>query len=87
MKRFLFLAVCLVLIFALPATTFAGPKVRWKVGTLAPKGVGYAKQVEDVLTPLLNETTGGGLELKVYWGGVMGDDEDHIKKMRIGQLQ
>lgn len=69
------------------ASAFAEPQYVWKVGTLAPKGVGWAKQVEQVLLPYVAQKTNKQLSLKVYWGGVMGDDEDYIKKMRIGQLQ
>lgn len=60
---------------------------RWKVGTLAPRGVGWAIQVEQIVVPAMDEATGGALRLKVYWGGVLGDDEDVLEKMRKGQLQ
>ncbi|MEW5734928.1 MAG: TRAP transporter substrate-binding protein DctP [Thermodesulfobacteriota bacterium] len=63
------------------------PAYLWKAGTLAPKGVGWAKQVEEVLIPTIDRVTDKDLAIKVYWGGIMGDDEDYIKKMRIGQLQ
>jgi TRAP-type C4-dicarboxylate transport system substrate-binding protein len=62
------------------------PKWEWKTGTLAPKGVGYANQVRDILLPAIEGATDGDVVLKVYWGGVMGDDEQHIQKMRMGQL-
>jgi len=75
----------MLLIFAAPG--FAAPQYLWKVGTLAPKGVGWAKQVEHILLPYIAEKTDKQLGIKVFWGGVMGDDEDYIKKMRIGQLQ
>ncbi|MEW5734927.1 MAG: TRAP transporter substrate-binding protein DctP [Thermodesulfobacteriota bacterium] len=72
---------------------FAGPAFAekplfvWKTGTLAPKGIGYANLVRDILVPALSKATNGDVELKVYWGGVMGDDEQHLKKMLVGQLQ
>ncbi len=62
-------------------------KYRWKIATLAPKGIGWAKQVEDYLYPVVKKVAGGELTLKIYWGGVMGDDEDFLRKMRIDQLQ
>ncbi|MFP4477144.1 MAG: TRAP transporter substrate-binding protein DctP [Desulfatibacillaceae bacterium] len=73
-------------ILAVAAPAHAG-KVEWKLGTLAPKGVGWAKHIETMLHPALHEATDGNLRLKWYWGGIMGDDEDCIKKMRVGQLQ
>ncbi len=59
----------------------------WKVGTLTPKGVGWARQFEQIMLPAIHESTGHTLEVKIYWGGIMGDDEDIIAKMRAGQLQ
>ncbi len=78
-------ALLLLAVSAIPA--FAEPKYMWKVGTLAPKGVGWAIQVEHVLLPYIAQKTSSQLGIKVYWGGVMDDDGDYIKKMRIGQLQ
>ncbi len=68
------------------SSTVQAAKYKWKVGTLAPKGVGWAVQVDKILVPHINQATNGELDLKVYWGGVMGDDEDYLRKMRIGQL-
>ncbi|MEW5735006.1 MAG: TRAP transporter substrate-binding protein DctP [Thermodesulfobacteriota bacterium] len=62
-------------------------KQYWKTATLAPKGIGYSRLFEEILLPVIQEETKGDLALKVYWGGVMGDDEQVIKKMRVGQLQ
>jgi TRAP-type C4-dicarboxylate transport system substrate-binding protein len=62
------------------------PRWEWKTGTLAPKGIGYANQVRDILLPEIENATDGDVVLKVYWGGIMGDDEQHIQKMRMGQL-
>lgn len=59
----------------------------WKVGTLTPKGVGWARQFKVIMLPALNDATDNRLDVKVYWGGIMGDDEDIIAKMRVGQLQ
>lgn len=62
-------------------------KQYWKTATLAPKGIGYSRLFEEILLPVIEEETQGDLALKVYWGGVMGDDEQVLKKMRVGQLQ
>ncbi|MBI9074547.1 MAG: TRAP transporter substrate-binding protein DctP [Desulfatibacillum sp.] len=62
-------------------------KSRWKIGTIAPDGVGWARQIKNIVLPAVQEATEGNLDVKVYWGGVMGDDEDFVSKMRIGQLQ
>ncbi len=61
-------------------------KYTWKYATLAPNGIGWATHIQNLLLPLIQERTGGDVRVKVYWGGVMGDDEDVLKKMRIGQI-
>ena len=60
---------------------------RWKLATLAPKEFGFSKYAQEVIYPRLEAVSNGTVKVKVYWGGVMGDDEEYIKKMRIGQLQ
>lgn len=80
-----------VIIFVLVAFTgacFAAPaaKIHWKTATLAPEGIGWSKQMKGIVFPEIEKITDGNLSIKVYYGGVMGDDIDVIKKMRIGQL-
>ncbi|MBI5845062.1 MAG: TRAP transporter substrate-binding protein DctP [Deltaproteobacteria bacterium] len=84
-----FLAVAAAAVFAAvsPLAAEAAVKWTWKTGTLAPKDIGYAKQVQSVLMPAVEKVTNGEVVLKVYWGGVMGDDEQHLKKMKVDQLQ
>ncbi|MEW5734190.1 MAG: TRAP transporter substrate-binding protein DctP [Thermodesulfobacteriota bacterium] len=75
-------------VFALCASSgLAAEKLRWKVATQAPKGMGYANMVRDVLIPTMDRATEGNILWKVYWGGVMGNDDDYVNKMAIGQLQ
>lgn len=65
----------------------AEPTVTWKIATLAPKGVAWSKHAEDIIYPSLEAACQGRLKAKVYWGGVMGDDEDCLEKMKKGILQ
>ncbi|MBI9077774.1 MAG: TRAP transporter substrate-binding protein DctP [Desulfatibacillum sp.] len=64
----------------------AEPEILWKLACLAPKNVGYAVRVQEILIPEVQKATQGKLAVKVYWGGVMGNDEEALKKMRVGQL-
>ena len=59
----------------------------WKAATLAPDGVGWAVHVKEMLVPAVTKISNGELYLDIYWGGIMGDEEDYIAKMRIDQLQ
>ncbi len=60
--------------------------VVWKIGTLAPKNVGWAKHAEEIIIRENQRASRGVVQPVVYWGGTMGDDEDYLAKMRIGQL-
>ncbi|MEW5735513.1 MAG: TRAP transporter substrate-binding protein DctP [Thermodesulfobacteriota bacterium] len=58
----------------------------WKIGTMAPNGVGYSNQIKRYVLPLIDLISEGEVHVKVYWGGLMGDDADIIRKMRFGHL-
>lgn len=57
-----------------------------KVGVLVPEGTGWAKIVKK-MTLEMKEATKGNVEVKVYYGGSQGDEQDVLRKIRIGQLQ
>lgn len=57
-----------------------------KISTLYPPGSAPVQSLADLSAELEN-ATGGALSLKVYPGGVMGDDDTVMRKLRIGQLQ
>jgi TRAP-type C4-dicarboxylate transport system substrate-binding protein len=69
---------------SLIATT-AAAKTVIKLGTFAPENSAY----HDILLDLRQDWTeisGGAIELRLYAGGVAGDESDMVRKMRIGQL-
>ncbi len=75
----------LLLILSLtPATLPAKTKIR--MGTLAPKGSSWHKLLQE-MGFRWKQATGGEVELTIYAGGVVGGEEEMIRKMRIGQLQ
>lgn len=78
MKNFVFMAS---LVFS--THVMAAPI---KVGVLAPEGTGWAKNIKK-MTGEIKEATKGNVELKVYYGGSQGDEQDVLRKIRIGQLQ
>ena len=57
-----------------------------KMATMAPKSVGWAKNIRNIMHPVIDKATDGNIKLKWYWGGVLGDDKDYIQKMKIGQI-
>jgi TRAP-type C4-dicarboxylate transport system substrate-binding protein len=76
----LHLTLCLLL--ALPASA----ATRLKVATLAPEGSTWTNVFHDMNRRLV-ELTEGRVSIRLYAGGVAGDEVDVVRKMRVGQLQ
>ena len=57
-----------------------------KIATLSPEGSDWMKVLR-LSAKEIEEKTSGNVKLKIYPGGVMGDDKAVMRKMRIGQLQ
>ncbi|MFO0632454.1 MAG: TRAP transporter substrate-binding protein DctP [Nannocystaceae bacterium] len=71
-------------LFAVPLIGRAGGKVL-RIATLAPQGSSWHKAFEKTARDL-KERTEGGLSMKIYAGGTMGDEGAMVRKMRHGQL-
>jgi TRAP-type C4-dicarboxylate transport system substrate-binding protein len=69
----------------MPRTAVAQPSVV-KLATLVPEGSVWDKALRDMGAEW-SSTTQGRVSLRVYPGGVAGDEPDVVRKMRIGQLQ
>jgi TRAP-type C4-dicarboxylate transport system substrate-binding protein len=57
-----------------------------KVGVLAPEGTGWANNIKKMAGEI-KDATKGNVEFKIYYGGSQGDEQDVLRKIRIGQLQ
>ena len=57
-----------------------------KFATLAPAGTAWVNLLEDWANEVKRDSK-GRLVIKIYPGGVQGDEPDVLKKMRFGQLQ
>ena len=57
-----------------------------KLATLAPDGSVWDSALKEMGADW-QQISGGEVTLRVYPGGVAGDDADMVRKMRIGQLQ
>jgi len=62
------------------------PGVELKVATVAPDGSGWTREMR-AGAELIRERTDGRVVIKFYPGGIMGNDGQVLRKMRIGQLQ
>ncbi len=68
----------------LPSVAMAAGKVQIKLGTLAPEGSEWHKTL--VRMGQRWAAAAPGVELKIFAGGVAGDEGDMVRKTRIGQL-
>jgi TRAP-type C4-dicarboxylate transport system substrate-binding protein len=82
MKRLL---ATLILAAAQAAPAGAAMAETIKLGTLAPAGSPWYEVLVD-MGEAWKESSGGRINLRIYAGGVAGDESDMVRKMRIGQL-
>ncbi len=71
---------------ALSAAIDKTSPVVFKVGTLAPPGTPWLSVPETLIIPEIERLSDGRIRIKIYGGGVMGDDDEILKKMDTGQL-
>lgn len=84
MKKALFLCLFATVV-TLAVLQARGATVTIKLATLAPDGSNWHEHLKD-LAERWKEVSGGQVRLRIYAGGVAGDDLDVMRKIRIGQL-
>ena len=84
MKRFLFLLALTILLSAMTATR-SPAAVTIKLATLVPDRSVWGNVLRDMGAEW-KQATNGQVVLRIYPGGVAGDDPDVVRKMRVGQL-
>ena len=57
-----------------------------KVGSIAPDGSPWDRALKQIASEW-KAISGGTIEMKIYPGGIVGNEPDMIRKIRIGQLQ
>jgi len=57
-----------------------------KIASLAPEGSSYIQTFNDLNTEL-KQKTNNDVQLRIYPGGVLGDEKDMRRKMHVGQIQ
>ncbi len=76
----------IVLSILLFATILSANTVTIKFATLAPEGSTWMNVMREFADEVKKQTN-GEVKIKIYAGGVQGDEKDVIRKMRINQLQ
>ena len=83
----IFKNILLLLIVSLAGiTTQASFAKTIKIATISPDGTQWMKLMREGAHEI-QEKTGGRVKFKFYPGGVMGNEENVLRKIRIGQLQ
>lgn len=59
--------------------------VTLRLGTLAPRSPAGQRGIA-IWNRQLAERTGGTLQVRMWWGGSLGDERSMVRRMRIGQL-
>jgi len=80
-----FLVIAVFLMFFTAHALQAKPKYQFKVASLAPDGSVWITHFRDFANDVA-EKSNGQIEMKLYPGGVMGDDLAMYRKLRAGQL-
>lgn len=76
----------LILLFLIPSEGFGQKQTILKIATLAPEGSSWMKTFQASNTELMKKTN-NQVQLRIYPGGVLGDEADMLRKMQIGQVQ
>jgi TRAP-type C4-dicarboxylate transport system substrate-binding protein len=79
-------AAALVLGLAAAGAAGAEKAPLLKVGTLVPEGSSWHTILKE-MGEKWKQAPGGGVQLRLYAGGVLGDEPLMVSKMRIGQIQ
>ncbi len=83
-----FLAAGMAMLLLLPACPepAVGAEVLVKLGTIAPEGSVWYRMLQRIGQEWASITE-GQVKVRIYPGGVLGDEPDLVRKVNIGQLQ
>ena len=81
----LFISVLSFYFFLFPDSNHAAKRFDIKFATVAPEGSTWVKKIR-YLDKRLDEKSNGQIRIKIYAGGIAGDELDVLKKIRIGQI-
>ena len=86
-RRLLTFSMLSVWMLLISDTAFAQaePKILFKLATIAPRG-SYMMSLINEMDAEIREATNNEVGIKIYYGGVQGDEKDVLRKIRLGQL-
>jgi TRAP-type transport system periplasmic protein len=79
------LAAIALVVVVVAAKAHAAPDYVLRIATLAPDGTPWAREVRAFVRNV-EKSTHGSVTIKVYFGGVAGDEEEVLRRIQRGQL-
>jgi TRAP-type C4-dicarboxylate transport system substrate-binding protein len=76
----------LAFLFLIPPANGVEKSQVIKMGTLAPEGSSWMKTFNTLTTEVMKKTE-NKVQFRIYPGGVLGDEMDMLRKLKIGQIQ
>ncbi|MGD0566214.1 MAG: TRAP transporter substrate-binding protein DctP [Candidatus Goldiibacteriota bacterium] len=83
MRRFL---TAVLISAAVASYSLAAAKYEIKFATVAPDGSTWMNEMQNLNDEIM-EKTNGDVKFKFYPGGIMGDEKDVLRKMKVNQVQ
>src|SRR4030066_1152309 len=78
--------ILLAFLFLIPPANGMEKSVVIKLGTLAPEGSSWMKTLNTLNIEGMKKTE-NKVQFRIYPGGVLGDEMDMLRKLKIGQIQ
>jgi TRAP-type transport system periplasmic protein len=75
-----------VFLFLTQSVLCADKGILIKLGTLAPEGSSWTKAFNSINTEVMKKTE-NRVQFRIYPGGILGDEMDMLRKLKIGQIQ
>ncbi len=75
----------LLLVLSVLLASFQAQAITLKIATISPDGTAWMKELRKAAADIKQQTS-GRVKIRFYPGGVMGNDKNVLRKMRIGQL-
>jgi TRAP-type transport system periplasmic protein len=85
-RNFGFVLLGLALLTMVIPRPASAQSVILKLGTLAPEGTAWVKAFRDIGREL-EQKTNKQVSLRLFPGGILGDEEDMLRKIKVGQIQ
>ncbi len=81
------IVICLIGIFVISqkVSAEAEPEILFKMATIAPRG-SFMMSLINEMDAEIRRATNNEVGIKIYYGGVQGDEKDVLRKIRLGQL-